>query len=106
MTPVQANKKSNEKLVNSNLKDSRGVRKPKFNLGNLVHAVDIKKVLSNGHSTNWSDKLYTKTSVIHDTIPTYRINYLPERYNENLLLPTKLSPEENNQVMKELNLIH
>ena len=26
------------------------------------------------------------------------------RYNENLLLPTILSLEENNQVMKELNL--
>ena len=25
------------------------------------------------------------------TIPSYRINYLPERYNQNLLLPTKLS---------------
>ena len=49
--------------------------------------------------------LYTITEVIHDTIPSYRINYLPERYNENLLLPTKLSLEENNQVMKELSLI-
>ena len=48
--------------------------------------------------------LYTITKVIYDTIPSYRINYLPERYNENLLLPTKLSLEENNQVMKELNL--
>ena len=38
-------------------------------------------------------------------IPAYRINYLPERHNQNLLLPTKLSLDENNQVMKELNLI-
>ena len=44
------------------------------------------------------------TEVIHDTIPSYRIDYLPERYKENLLLPTKLTLEENNQVMKELNL--
>ena len=36
---------------------------------------------------------------------SYRINYLPERYNQNLLLSTKLTLEENNQVMKELNLI-
>ena len=36
---------------------------------------------------------------------SYRINYLPERYNENLLLPTKLSLDEKNKVMKELNLI-
>ena len=44
------------------------------------------------------------TEVIHDTIPSYRIDYLPERYNENLLLSTKLSLEQNNKIMKELNL--
>ena len=32
-------------------------------------------------------------------------NYKPERYNENLLRSTKLTPNENDQVMKELNLI-
>ena len=74
-------------------------------MGQLVRAADIKKVFSNGDSTNYSYKLYTITEVIHDTIPTYRIDYLPERYNENLLLPTKLSLEQNNQVMKKLNLI-
>ena len=31
------------------------------------------------------------------------IDPLPERYNENLLLPTKLTLEENNKIMKELN---
>ena len=33
LTPIQASKKSNEKLVYSNLKDNREVRKPKFKLG-------------------------------------------------------------------------
>ena len=105
MTPNQASKKSNEKKVYSNLKDKREVRKPKFRLGQLVRAADIKRVFSNGDSRNYSYKLYTITEIIHDTIPSYRINYLPERYNQNLLLPTKLSLEENNQLMKELNLI-
>ena len=105
MTPVQASKKSNEKLVFSNLQDRRVRQKPKFKLGDLVRTADIKRVFSKGDSTNWSYKLYTITEVKHDTIPSYRIDYLPERYNENLLLPTKLSLEENNQVMKELNLI-
>ena len=105
MTPIQASKKSNQKLVYNNLKDDREVLKPKFNLGQLVRTADIKKVFSKGDSTNYSYKLYTITEVIHDTIPSYRIDYLPERYNENLLLPTKLSLEENNQVMKNLNLI-
>ena len=105
MTPIQASKKSNEKIVYSNLKDNREVRKPKFNLGQKVRTADIKKVFSKGDNTNYSYKLYTITEVIHNTIPSYRINYLPERYNENLLLPTKLSLEENDQVMKKLNLI-
>ena len=105
MTPNQASKKSNERKVYSNLKDKREVRKPKFKLGDLVRTADIKRVFSKGDSTNYSYKLYTITEVIHDTIPSYRINYLPERYNENLLLPTKLTLDENNQVMKKLNLI-
>ena len=105
MTPIQASKKVNEKEVFSNLRDDRVKRQPKFKLGELVRTADIKQVFSKGDSTNWSYKLYTNTEVIHDTIPAYRINYLPERYNENLLLPTKLSLEENKQVMKELNLI-
>ena len=39
------------------------------------------------------------TEVIHDTIPSYRIDYLTERYNEYLLFPAKLSLDENNQVI-------
>ena len=105
MTPIQASKKINEKLVFSNLRDDRVKRQPKFKLGDLVRTADIRRVFSKGDSTNWSYKLYTITEIIHDTIPSYRLDYLPERYNENLLLPTKLSLEQNNQVMKNLNLI-
>ena len=65
----------------------------------------MKRVFSKGDSTNYSYKLYTITEVIHDTIPSYRIEYLPERYNETLLLPTKLSLDENNKISKELSLI-
>ena len=105
MTPNQASKKSNEKLVYSNLKDRRVKQQPKFKLGQLVRTADIKKVFSKGDSTNYSYKLYTITEIIHDTIPSYRIDYLPERYNENLLSPSKLTLDENNQIMKKLNLI-
>ena len=75
-TPFQASKKSNEKTVYSNLKDNREVRKPKFKLGQLVRNADIKKVFSKGDSTNYSYKIYTITEVIHDTIPSYRIDSL------------------------------
>ena len=105
MTPIQASKKSNEKIVYNNLKDNRVKQKPKYRLGQLVRTSDIKRVFSKGDSTNCSYLLYTITEVIHDTIPSYRTDYLPERYNENLLLPTKLSLDENNHVMKKLNLI-
>ena len=105
MTPIQASKKANEELVYSNLQDRRQKQRPKIKLGDLVRTSEITRVFSKGDSTNYNYKLYTITEVIHDTIPSYRIDYLPERYNENLLLPTKLSLEENNHVMKKLNLI-
>ena len=105
MTPNQASKKSNEKIFYSNLQDKRKILNPKYKLGQLVRTADIKRVFSKGDSTNYSYKLYTITEIIHDTVPSYRIDYLPERYNENLLLPAKLSLEQNNQIMKQLNLI-
>ena len=54
MTPNQASKKSNAKLVYSNLKDRRVKQQPKFKLGQLVRTADIKKVFSKGDSTNYS----------------------------------------------------
>ena len=105
MKPIDASMKVNEKDVYQNLQDQRVKQTPKFKLGQLVRTADIKRVFSKGDSTNWSYKLSTFTEIIHDSIPSYRINYLPKRYNENLLLPTNLTLEQNNQVMKELNLI-
>ena len=105
MTPIRASKKSNEKEVSSNIQDQRIKQQLKYNLGQLVRRADIKRVFSKGDSRIYSYKLYTITEVIQDTIPSYRIDYLPERYNENRLLPTKLSLEQNNQVMKKSNLI-
>ena len=67
MTPVEASKKSNEKLVYSNLQDRRVKQQPKYKLGQLVRTTDIKKVFSKGDSTNYSCLLYTITEVIHDT---------------------------------------
>ena len=68
MTPVQASKKANEKLVYSNLQDRRQKQRPKFKLGDLVRTADIKRVFSKGDSTNWSYKLYTISQVIYDSI--------------------------------------
>ena len=105
MTPNQASKKSNEKEIYSSLQDRRVRQQPKYKLGQLVRTADIKRIFSKGDSTNWSHKLYTITEVIHDAIPSYRINYLPERCNQILLIPTKLTLDETKKVMKELNLV-
>ena len=94
-----------EKKVCTNLQDRRVRQQPKFEIGQLVCTADIKSVFSEGDSTNRSYNLYTLTEIIYDTIPSYRLDYLPERYNENLLLPTKHTLEQSNQVIKELNLI-
>ena len=99
--PIDAFKESNEEEVYANHQDWRNRQQPKYKLGQSVRTVDIKRVFTKGDSSNWSYKLYTITEVIQDTIPSYRIDYYPERYNENLILPTKLSIEQNNQVMKE-----
>ena len=68
MTPIQASEKSNEKEVDSNLQDRRIKQHSKVKLYQLVRTADF--------------------------IPSCRIDYLPERYNVNLLLPTKLTLEE------------
>ena len=75
-TPIQASKKADENEVYCNLKHNGEFRKPKFNLCQLVRTGDIEEVFSKGDSTNSSYNLYTITEVLHDTIPSYRINFL------------------------------
>ena len=84
MTPIQANLKTNEGFAYKNLIDKRNKIKPKFQINDLVRTADLKKTFSKGDTTNWSYKLYNITEVINDTIPSYKINNLPERYNESL----------------------
>ena len=102
MTPTQASRKSNERIVFSNLQDQKQKRKPNFKLGQLVRTAYIKRVFSKGDSSNWSNQLCTIIEVIHDTIPRYRIDFLAERYKEFILLQTNqiLIREEINQVIK------
>ena len=87
-----------------NLLDKRNKIKPKFQLNEFVRVADLKKTFSKGDTTNWSYKLYKITELAKDTIPTYRLDNLPERYNEALLKKTQLSLKENIAVMKKLNI--
>ena len=99
LTPIQASLKENEEYVYQNLIDKRKKIKPKYEINDLVRTADLKKTFSKGDTTNWSYKLYKITEVINDTIPSYRLDNLPERYNENLLKKSQLTMEENNNVM-------
>ena len=96
--------KKNEGYVYKNLLDERKKIKPKYEIGNLVRTADLKKTFSKGDTANWSYKLYKITEIIKDTIPSYRLDNLPERYNESLLKKTELTMKENKDVMKKLNI--
>ena len=104
LTPIQASLKKNEGFVYKNLLDKRKKIKPKYEIGNLVRTADLKKTFSKGDTTNWSYKLYKITEIINDNIPSYRLDNLPERYNESLLKKTELTMKENDNVMKKLNI--
>ena len=77
---------------------------PKFQLNDLVRTADLKKTFSKGDTTNWSYKLYKITEIINDTIPSYKIDNVEERYNQSLLKKTEMSLKQNKDVMKALNL--
>ena len=104
LTPKDASLKKNEGFVYKNLLDKRKKVKPKYEVNNLVRTADLKKTFSKGDTTNWSYKLYKITEILNDTIPSYRLDNLSERYNESLLKKTELTMKENDKVMKKLNL--
>ena len=104
LSPKDASLKKNEGFVYKNLLDKRKQVKPKFQINDLVRTADLKKIFSKGDTTNWSYKLYKITEIINDTIPSYKIDSLKERYNESLLKKTELTLKENDNVMKKLKL--
>ena len=96
--------KKNEGFVYKNLLDKRKKIKPKYEIGKSVRTADIKKTFSKGDTTNWSYKLYKITEIIKDTISSYHVDNLLERYNESLLRKTELTMKENKDVMKKLSI--
>ena len=105
LTPVQASLKKNEGYVYKNLLDKRKKVKPKFQINDLVRVADLKRTFSEGDMTNWGYKLCKSAEIVNDTIPSYNIDNLPERYNESLLKKTELTIKENDKVMKKLIII-
>ena len=105
LSPKDASLKKIEGFAYKNLLDKRKKVKPKYEIGDLVRTADLKRTLSKGDTTNWSYKLYKITVIINDTIPSYKIDNLKERYNEALLKKTELTLKENDNVMKNLHIV-
>ena len=97
--------KKNEGFVYKNLLDKCKKVKPKFQVNELVRTADLKKTFSKSDTTNWSYKLYKITEIINDTLPAFKIDNLPKRYNESLLKKNDSTIKVNNSVMKKINII-
>ena len=85
LTPIQASLKKSERVVYKNFLDKRNKRKTKFQANDLVRTTDLRRIFSKGDTTNWFHDLYKITEIFKDTITSYRIDELPERYNEAML---------------------
>ena len=105
LSPKDGSLKKNEGFVYKSLLDKRKKVKPKFQINDLVRVADLKKTFSKSDTTNWSYKLYKISEIINDTIPSYKIDNLKERYKESLLKKTDLTLKQNKDVMKKLNFI-
>ena len=103
-TPIQTSLWKSERFAYKNLLEKWKKVILKFQVIVLVRVADIKRTFSKGDTTNLSDTLYKITEIVNDAIPSYRIDNIPERYNEALLKKTELTMKENKDVMKALNL--
>ena len=101
LTPVQASFKKNEGFVYRNLLDKGKKNTPKYKIGVSVRTSGLKKIFSKGHTTNWSFDLYEITEIMNDSIPSYKIDQLPQRYTEALLKNTKVIMKEKISVMRK-----
>ena len=85
LTPKQASLNKNEVFVHETFLDKRRKIKPKFQVNDFARVADSKKTFSKRDTTNWSYKLYKTAEINNETKASYRIDTLPERYNEALL---------------------
>ena len=91
---IQDSLKKLEGVVFNNFLDKLRRVIPNFQINDLVRTGEIKKTFSKGNTTNWSFKLYKFTEIFNNTIPSYHIDNIPERYNEALLKKTELPLKE------------
>ena len=104
LTPVQGSLKKNEVYIYQNLLDNWKKIKQKSQVDDLLRTADLKKTFAKSDTTNWSYKLFKITEIIHDTIPSYHIDNLKERYNETLSKKTELTLKENKDLLRKIKL--
>ena len=78
--------------------------KPKCKIQNLVRTTDLKRTFSKGDTINLSYNMYQTTEIVNDTIPSYRLDTLPERYYETFLKNRKSTMKDYKHVNKALGL--
>ena len=85
MTPIQARLKHNEGIVYKNSINKRKKIEPKFRVNDPIRTADLRETFSKSDLTNWSYTLYKIVEIFNDTIPSYHVGNLPERYNVSFL---------------------
>ena len=104
LKPILAFFKKNEEYVCHTFLDKRKNKKPKFQVSDLVRAADLRKTFSKGDTTIWSYNLYKTAEIVNDTIPSYKIDNLPERYNEVLLKKTEVTKKKEQRCYESFKL--
>ena len=70
MKPVDASKKSNEKIVRKNYNFEIITNKKKFSIGDKVRISLLKNIFEKGYTSNWSEQIY-----IIDDIKSSNVHY-------------------------------
>ena len=79
MTPIEASKKKNELTVWRNLYPDRYKiydLTPKFSVGDEVRITKKKKVFEKGHTTRWTEEIFTIKEILNTNPITYKIKDL------------------------------
>ena len=104
VTPVEASFKKNEAYAYQNLLYGRKKLEPQLKIHDLLRTAVLKRTFSKEDTMNWSNMLYKITNFVYGTIPSYKLDKLPQRYNEALLKKIELTLKENKDVRNALGL--
>ena len=79
--------------------------KKNFNSGDILWTADNRNFLSKIDTTSWFHRLYTTIRIFIETIQSYYIYSLSEKFNAKMLEKSELTMEENKQIMNKLKFL-